>query len=58
MRCLLCGAESRVIDSRHVLDGDVQWRRLAHQAGTKIRRRRECVACGHRFTTEEVYVAR
>lgn len=56
MRCLLCGAESRVIDTRHVVGGQVLAR--ATQPGTIIRRRRVCVACGHRFTTEEKYVAR
>lgn len=44
-----------MIDSRHVVDGEVAWRRLADKAGTKIRRRRECVVCGKRFTTEERY---
>lgn len=40
MRCPFCGAgESRVIDTREVGDG--------------IRRRRECQACGQRFTTYE-----
>lgn len=40
MRCPHCGnPESRVIDSREATDG--------------IRRRRECVACGLRFTTYE-----
>lgn len=36
-----CDALSRVIDSRRVLDG------------AATRRRRECVACGARFTTYE-----
>src|SRR6478672_3590976 len=43
MRCPYCGAlDSRVVDSRDVRDGDA------------IRRRRECVNCGRRFTTYEV----
>ncbi len=43
MRCPYCGfAESKVIDSRPTEDGG------------KIRRRRECLACGRRFTTYEV----
>ncbi len=42
MKCLNCGClESKVIDSR--LNDD----------GTVIRRRRECVNCGKRFTTYE-----
>ncbi len=42
MKCLFCGClESKVIDSRASEDGMV------------IRRRRECVNCGKRFTTYE-----
>ena len=42
MKCLYCGrTDSRVIDSRQSEDG------------TSIRRRRECIACGRRFTTYE-----
>ncbi|MEN8114190.1 MAG: transcriptional regulator NrdR [Actinomycetota bacterium] len=42
MRCSLCGTEdTRVIDSRPAEDG------------AAIRRRRECVVCGERFTTFE-----
>jgi transcriptional repressor NrdR len=42
MRCPKCGAqEDKVIDSRAWKDGAV------------IRRRRECMACQHRFTTYE-----
>ena len=42
MRCPVCGNdESKVIDSRSSDDG------------TSIRRRRECLACSHRFTTYE-----
>lgn len=42
MRCLFCGhTESKVIDSRQSEDG------------TTIRRRRECLDCGKRFTTYE-----
>ena len=42
MRCPFCkDDDSRVIDSRTVEDG------------TAIRRRRECAACGRRFTTAE-----
>ncbi len=42
MRCLFCGhTESKVIDSRSTDDG------------TTIRRRRECLQCGKRFTTYE-----
>lgn len=42
MRCPWCGAdEDRVVDSRSA------------EAGGAIRRRRECVACGRRFTTFE-----
>ncbi len=42
MRCSACGhTDSKVVDSRQSDDG-----------GT-IRRRRQCLACGHRFTTFE-----
>lgn len=42
MRCPSCGyAESKVVDSRPVDDGSA------------IRRRRECLSCGVRFTTYE-----
>ncbi len=42
MRCPYCGhAESKVMDSRPTDDGAV------------IRRRRECLECGQRFTTYE-----
>ena len=42
MRCIFCGnSESKVVDSRYLKD-------------TSIRRRRECLVCGKRFTTYEV----
>ena len=42
MKCMYCGfTESKVIDSR------------ASEDGTSIRRRRECLRCGRRFTTYE-----
>lgn len=42
MRCPKCGSnQDKVIDSRPWKDGAV------------IRRRRECLSCGHRFTTYE-----
>lgn len=42
MKCIYCGCkESRVIDSRTSDEGD------------SIRRRRECINCGKRFTTYE-----
>lgn len=42
MRCLYCNcSDSKVIDSRPV------------EEGNSIRRRRECIACGRRFTTYE-----
>ncbi len=42
MKCLYCGClDSKVVDSR------------ATEDGTSIRRRRECIACGKRFTTYE-----
>jgi transcriptional repressor NrdR len=42
MRCPLCNhTESKVVDSRSSDDGD------------SIRRRRECLSCGYRFTTYE-----
>ena len=43
MKCSKCGCmDSKVIDSRMSEDG------------TSIRRRRECLGCGRRFTTYEV----
>lgn len=42
MRCPSCGyGESKVVDSRPADDG------------ASIRRRRECLECGNRFTTYE-----
>ena len=42
MKCMYCGClDSKVIDSR------------ANDEGTSIRRRRECIECGKRFTTYE-----
>ena len=42
MHCPFCGdSETKVIDSRLVADGD------------QVRRRRECLVCGERFTTFE-----
>ena len=42
MKCPECSCEeSKVIDSRPAADG------------SSIRRRRECLSCGHRFTTHE-----
>ncbi len=42
MKCMYCGCEdSKVVDSRSTDDGK------------SIRRRRECIACGKRFTTFE-----
>ena len=42
MKCMYCGClDSKVIDSR------------AAEDGTNIRRRRECMNCGKRFTTYE-----
>ena len=43
MKCPACGfADSKVIDSRHV------------EEGNSIRRRRECLACQKRYTTFEI----
>lgn len=43
MRCGFCGhLDSKVVDSRQTEDG------------IKIRRRRECLSCGARFTTYEI----
>ena len=40
MKCIYCGCmDSKVIDSR------------VNEDGTSIRRRRECMNCGKRFTT-------
>ena len=42
MKCPKCGADDdKVLDSRSAREG------------AAIRRRRECVKCGHRFTTYE-----
>ena len=44
MKCLYCGSlDTKVIDSR------------TNEDVTSIRRRRECLRCGKRFTTFEVY---
>ena len=41
MKCIFCGhSDSKVVDSRYLKDGS-------------IRRRRECMDCGKRFTTYE-----
>ena len=41
MKCIFCGnSESKVVDSRYLKD-------------SSIRRRRECLVCGKRFTTYE-----
>ena len=41
MKCIFCGnLDSKVVDSRYLKD-------------TSIRRRRECIRCGKRFTTYE-----
>lgn len=43
MKCPYCGyQESKVVDSRPTDEGE------------RIRRRRECLSCGKRFTTYEV----
>ena len=43
MKCMYCGCmESKVIDSRST------------DEGRTIRRRRECIECGRRFTTYEI----
>ena len=43
MNCPACGfADSKVIDSRHI------------EEGNSIRRRRECLACQKRYTTFEI----
>lgn len=39
MKCPYCGSKSKVIDTR--------------SSGEGVRRRRECLACGQRFTTYE-----
>jgi transcriptional repressor NrdR len=42
MKCSHCGStDNKVIESRDVADGEA------------VRRRRECLNCGHRFTTYE-----
>ena len=42
MHCPFCGdLDTKVIDSRLVAEGD------------SVRRRRECLSCGERFTTFE-----
>jgi transcriptional repressor NrdR len=47
MRCPFChGIEDRVVDSR------------TSQEGRAVRRRRECIGCGKRFTTYEYVEAR
>ena len=41
MKCPFCGAESKVVESRHTDEDEA------------IRRRRECISCGKRFNTFE-----
>lgn len=53
MKCLKCGGETRVYNSRPVAGGVVVWD--GTQLGTKIKRWRECQRCHTRFTTEERY---
>jgi len=40
MTCPVCGGDTKINDSR--------------SSGERLRRRRECLKCGHRFTTIEV----
>lgn len=41
MKCPFCGDETKVLESRHT------------EEGAAVRRRRECLGCGRRFTTME-----
>jgi transcriptional repressor NrdR len=41
MECSICGSSSRVLESRRA------------EGGAAVRRRRECLSCGMRFTTYE-----
>lgn len=41
MKCPVCEGDSKVLDTR------------SNEEGTSIRRRRECMVCGKRFTTYE-----
>lgn len=43
MICEICGAETKVVDSREYYNNT-------------IRRRRECTECGNRFSTVEIKV--
>lgn len=43
MLCPFCGEDSKVVDSR------------TNETGNSVKRRRECMACGKRFTTFEKY---
>lgn len=45
MNCLKCGSKSKVIDNRKR-----KWSMY-----NRLRRRRECTKCKHRFTTYEYY---
>lgn len=40
MTCPVCGSKTHIVNSRS--DGET------------VRRRRECLDCGHRFTTREI----
>ena len=42
MTCPVCGERTRIVNSRSYSDGE------------GVRRRRECLTCGHRFTTIEL----
>ena len=43
MNCPICGNDTKVVETRE------------HDNGSSIRRRRECVNCGKRFTTYEKF---
>lgn len=44
MTCVLCGEETKVLETRDSLYGDTP----------ALRRRRECLECGYRATTYEI----
>ena len=43
MKCIKCGGKTKIIDSRH-------------NKPDEVRRRRECLKCGYRFSTYETVI--
>ena len=48
MKCPKCGADTTVLETR--------WMPVMFQKAGYNRRQRECIDCGLRFKTEEIYI--